>query len=190
MGGDCLLQRPGLVSLSFNPRPRVGGDVVRPVDSLQQDVSIHAPVWGATFLSVRIWSISACFNPRPRVGGDATLFGSPVAHTCFNPRPRVGGDVLGAGGDAAIGGFNPRPRVGGDVGNRQHALDVVVSIHAPVWGATVFPLGNINIKKFQSTPPCGGRPHYPHGGPAGAKFQSTPPCGGRRPGPAEGLPGR
>ena len=78
-------------------------------------------------------------------------------------------------------GFNPRPRAGGDSDIRA------------LWP---------EARKFQSTPPCGGRPdavntassymtvsiHAPVRGATGAgvggarvaRFQSTPPCGGRR----------
>ena len=34
-------------------------------------------------------------------------------------------------------GFNPRPRVGGDPEGMRALLAVVVSIHAPAWGATL-----------------------------------------------------
>ena len=37
--------------MSFNPRSRVGSDTAYPVGWLiVADVSIHAPVWGATYL--------------------------------------------------------------------------------------------------------------------------------------------
>ena len=55
---------------SFNPRPRVGGDLVT-----------RGHMGGA-----------GGFNPRPRVGGDAKATLSAGGVAGFNPRPRVGGD--------------------------------------------------------------------------------------------------
>ena len=76
------------------------------------DVSIHAPVWGATKHLIE-YSLWVGFNPRTRVGCDKTLriveyfklvsIHAPVwgatraavglnASICFNPRTRVGCD--------------------------------------------------------------------------------------------------
>ena len=100
---------------SFNPRPRVGGDLLHRRQSSRLAVSIHAPAWGAT------WSYPSC-RPAPCVSihapaWGATRFSLPLASAsavsihapawgattewlsvtgfahCFNPRPRVGGDV-------------------------------------------------------------------------------------------------
>ncbi len=80
----------------FNPRPRVGGDVIRYHVPNGDDVSIHAPAWGATRICTTSTSIGWSFNPRPRVGGDLILPPSLVIVIRFNPRPRVGGDVTTA----------------------------------------------------------------------------------------------
>ncbi len=58
--------------MSFNPRPREGGD-------------------SSQLLSANVADIG--FNPRPREGGDA-YYGIELMSlaTCFNPRPREGGD--------------------------------------------------------------------------------------------------
>ena len=75
----------------FNPRTRVGCDMSIPVrgnaggwfqsthpcgvrpactdEPTFGDVSIHAPVWGAT-CNLSLLNLSACFNPRTRVGCD------------------------------------------------------------------------------------------------------------------------
>ena len=59
-----------------------------------------------------------------------------AAHRCFNPRTRVGCDRC------------------------VYALYLVklVSIHAPVWGATSIDLSSYKMPLFQSTHPCGVRP--------------------------------
>ena len=56
------------------------------------NVSIHAPVKGATpprmARAARRWG----FNPRPREGGDSAMRAGLPVESCFNPRPREGGD--------------------------------------------------------------------------------------------------
>ena len=54
----------------------------------------------------------------------------------FNPRPRAGGDPATPTAQTLKYGFNPRPRAGGDDALGPEALRKIVSIHAPVRGAT------------------------------------------------------
>jgi len=101
---------------SFNPRAREGRDTdYASVDYYVTDVSIHAPVKGATCR--RYWS--SCnqkgFNPRAREGRDKALITA----------------------SKAVIGFNPRAREGRDSPGMIHAgVSYAVSIHAPVKGAT------------------------------------------------------
>ena len=119
----------------FNPRTRVGCDNTQSVSALLPTVSIHAPVWGATIIPpTKIPPVNS-FNPRTRVGCDRGFNRSKVALFCFNPRTRVGCD----------------PSL------RQTAKRRYVSIHAPVWGATIPPIGIMTKCMFQSTHPCGVR---------------------------------
>ena len=97
----------------FNPRTRVGCDVETATRYGEICVSIHAPVWGAT-----------CY----------TFY--PVVWFCFNPRTRVGCD----------GGYrficikwlfqSTHPCGVRHIVMQLHSKDGV-SIHAPVWGATI-----------------------------------------------------
>ena len=89
-------------------RPVDGEDARRLVE-----VSIHAPAWGAT-------------TERRR----SKLWGS------FNSRARVGRDLERSPKAKAPRSFNSRARVGRDGGVCVHAAVVLVSIHAPAWGAT------------------------------------------------------
>ncbi len=57
--------------LSFNSRPREGGDSNLPVPLR----SVHS------------------FNPRPREGGNSCISIFAEQRASFNPRPREGGDV-------------------------------------------------------------------------------------------------
>ena len=124
--------------LSFNPRPRVGGDQTPHAFSARR----------------------RCFNPRPRVGGDRSARPTSTVARCFNPRPRVGGDRSNSHASANSSCFNPRPRVGGDSRAPAPARPRKrVSTHAPAWGATGLPGSTIcRATPFQPTPPRGGRP--------------------------------
>ena len=101
----------------------------------QSHVSIHAPAWGATQSSRFIFASIKGFNPRPRMGGDGVRINLKLDLLCFNPRPRMGGDI-----DPA-----------------DHAALQTVSIHAPAWGATYILIKFFICLWFQSTPPHGGR---------------------------------
>jgi len=102
--------------MSFNPRARVGRDVnktkgmklnvqfqsTRPRGArraqerdreIEQEVSIHAPAWGATVGAHKSQSGLMSFNPRARVGRDFTKVASKRNLESFNPRARVGRDV-------------------------------------------------------------------------------------------------
>ena len=59
----------------------------------------------------------------------------------FNPRSRVGSDLIAYDEHQDEIDFNPRSRVGSDVGYCCGRCGCMISIHAPVWGAT-------EIKKF------------------------------------------
>ena len=55
-------------------------------------------------------------------------------------------------------GFNPRTRVGCDSSDKKRKSTTKVSIHAPVWGATVHFKDSMDSRsQFQSTHPCGVR---------------------------------
>ncbi len=77
-------------------------------------VSIHAPVKGATSAPF------VCFF-----------------FTRFNPRSREGSDAWARPRQEAWPGFNPRSREGSDGLTRLKECEIVVSIHAPVKGATI-----------------------------------------------------
>ena len=168
------------------------------------------------------------FNPRTPVGCDVERVIVPTDRFCFNPRTPVGCDYsINAFCSQSSSGFNPRTPVGCDssvnlpssaaflfqsthpCGVRQPALrrtfrPKIVSIHAPLWGATMRQWADKpNADMFQSTHPCGVRPSLftnsisqrarfnprtPVGcdkrlifrDPALFQFQSTHPCGVRQ----------
>ena len=107
-------------------------------------VSIHAPVRGATSRRRRTFYGAVSFNPRPRAGGD----GEQMASSNWKPIREK---------------FQSTPPCGGRLAMPFGICTgiLVVSIHAPVRGATSykdFSSWRTVFKLFQSTPPCGGRP--------------------------------
>ena len=141
---------------SFNPRTRVGCDNLhgffmsvnlfqsthpcgvrqwRGVQKGVLGVSIHAPVWGATFYS-SFATGELGFNPRTRVGCDAvgvrfrniTKFQS--THPCGVRHPDKGIK-------SAIAVSIHAPVWGATRSRKPLPKRKIVSIHAPVWGATI-----------------------------------------------------
>ena len=160
----------------------MGGDSRCHCWYLGDQVSIHAPVWGATS-STNFYRLKNKFQSTPPYGGrppagtsnhNGIMFQSTPPYggrpnvllndyirllfqstppyggrrlwlmfirllIRFNPRPRMGGDIPPFCIIREIKCFNPRPRMGGDPCNRNIRNNNVVSIHAPVWGATLLP---------------------------------------------------
>ena len=162
--------------MSFNPRTRVGCDQTNfPVDiknSFQSThpcgvrrylmqkissgiVSIHAPVWGATSVSRK--RIFICgFNPRTRVGCDGNALINARFSTFQSTHPcGVRHDDLDK--TKYLGVSIHAPVWGATIVTHKTFLSSRVSIHAPVWGATATGQPLLVGYKFQSTHPCGVR---------------------------------
>ena len=75
----------------FNPRTRVGCDNRLVKKTLGTNVSIHAPVWGATTLQAYYQNGSTVSIHAP-VWGATKIFRNIGNYACFNPRTRVGCD--------------------------------------------------------------------------------------------------
>ena len=82
---------------------------------MQNYISIHAPVKGATSMRCLVLQNQVYFNPRSREGSDTTNHRSRSAVSYFNPRSREGSD---------------------GISKFLHRLRLTISIHAPVKGAT------------------------------------------------------
>ena len=81
------------------------------LEEAQEEVSIHAPAWGATGLDLPLCGTLSSFNPRARVGRDVRLLRVMAESLSFNPRARVGRDTLYPAGDELLCGFqSTRPR--------------------------------------------------------------------------------
>ena len=158
MGRDATTSNKPRGTRGFNPRARVGRDAKefahlvytfkfqstrprgarlcrRAMYQPRQNVSIHAPAWGATSMLI-----------------------TPIRPPKFqSTRPR-GARLRAAAAQVPYDGFNPRARVGRDGRIMRVAPVISVSIHAPAWGATKQSKAMTTDIKFQSTRPRGARP--------------------------------
>ena len=127
-------QQPEQVSIHAPAWGATNGDLRARLASL---VSIHAPAWGATrYLLGQVRDLLG-FNPRTRVGCDRAQSSQPFIPPSFNPRTRVGCDQHHPLHTSSIIPFqSTHPR-----GVRRYwgctpPAPAGVSIHAPAWGAT------------------------------------------------------
>ena len=80
---------------------------------------------------------TTCFNSRSREGSDYQKATGALQRVRFNSRSREGSDrILPNRSILSSSCFNSRSREGSDVGDRIISYRLVVSIHAPVKGAT------------------------------------------------------
>ena len=120
-------------------------------------VSIHAPAWGATFIT-HPDSLFKSFNPRTRMGCDydylaqmrfetvsihAPAWGATIYLNNMTKAERVSIHAPAWGATQHqpttfyyTCGFNPRTRMGCDQCRPYASGTIKVSIHAPAWGAT------------------------------------------------------
>ena len=178
--GRPRLARSATSVTGFDPRPRAGGDLLRldlgvgdqvsihaPVQGAttwrqgsrgRQGVSIHAPVQGATRHVGRAWRHVVVSIHAPVQG--ATPCRSPWSgpDSRFDPRPRAGGDQPVAPRCGRWTGFDPRPRAGGD--HPAAGRHLCPSCFDPRPRAGGDPAPGVPVLAafwFRSTPPCRGR---------------------------------
>ena len=164
----------------FNPRARVGRDLHRrqlarywlefqsprprgarhpkpgPVRQLN-DVSIHAPAWGATLRRAFCVSAELFQSTRPRGARRLQLVERPDLQMFQSTRPRGARRKVRRHHNRHRASFNPRARVGRDITVSPSQLAAMVSIHAPAWGATNLCGCSYSLATFQSTRPRGAR---------------------------------
>ena len=145
---------------SFNPRARVGRDLVHRRRAQTGRVSIHAPAWGATFLHPAVADPYRGFNPRARVGRDATRQDSRECGSQFqSTRPRGARPPMNSFPTSHELFQSTRPRGARPGSTKPAKLSFAVSIHAPAWGATAAAaIPRSTSSMFQSTRPRGARP--------------------------------
>ena len=143
----------------FNPRTPVGCDRHDFRHSHPQIISIHAPQWGATFVSMPQYLRLPNFNPRTPVGCDSrkeTDFNMPTQFQSTHPSGVRRIWQLGLG------------------------TPIHISIHAPQWGATRSVAGIVGaIRDFNPRTPVGCDATPTVYSSLSGEFQSTHPSGVR-----------
>ena len=144
----------------FNPRTPVGCDVAQMVENgATVKISIHAPQWGATSRRRTGPASTRNFNPRTPVGCDGMWWTAAARRRYFNPRTPVGCDFSSSLTESGVEEFQSTHPSGvrrtGVTSTRYHGQfqsthpsgvrrhvqravgeQLVISIHAPQWGAT------------------------------------------------------
>ncbi len=117
------------------------------------------------------------FNPRPRVGGDDRGLSHEQA-VMFQSTPPRGGRPATTSMKPATMCFNPRPRVGGDQSRPDDLKPVLVSIHAPAWGATQLRCRCAHAEGVSIHAPAWGATHLGNSHPRKVCFNPRPRVGG------------
>ncbi len=153
-GSDACARFSRRVAIDFNPRSREGSDLIvckirrvtchfNPRSREGSDQQPHP-------YAAEAWAFQSTLPRRERRYG-VTAYLSPC--TNFNPRSREGSDFKACGFEIIAGDFNPRSREGSDTGTEGVPLAKLISIHAPVKGATADEPRHVKRYAFQSTPP-------------------------------------
>ena len=143
----------------FNPRPRAGGDAMAHIDEGVYGLLFQsAPPCGGRHTK-RLLQLRQLFQSAPPCGGRLCRSPPPLQRGPFQSAPPCGGRRAAGPPPRprARDRFNPRPRAGGDTADDFRVIGAVVSIRAPVRGATPRIRITICLSAFQSAPPCGGR---------------------------------
>ena len=187
---------------NFNPRTREGCDLLY-TNGLSPAllISIHAPVKGATYQSLRSRLRCCHFNPRTREGCDPFSFLQLIINLFISIHAPVKGATIHLGrrrADNVISIHAPVKGATGLHGSKSPGMETI-SIHAPVKGATSRPmLHNVLVCHFNPrtregcdassarptsvttkisihAPVKGATPGHPPGRAAICQFQSTHP---------------
>ena len=111
---------------------------------------------GGDEIGAAMTGIALKFQSTPPYGGRRPLKAGVGVGAGFNPRPRMGGDHTFQLLTKRTTSFNPRPRMGGDKDYGNERSPIVVSIHAPVWGATSVVAPSVGDTCFNPRPRMGG----------------------------------
>ena len=121
----------------FNPRARMGRDEVAAEFAAGKSVSIHAPVWGATIARHFIGMNLMFQSTRPygaRLPGSAEQRGVVRFQSTRPYGARQGTCVI----SVPMNTFQSTRPYGARLEVTEHDKEFIdVSIHAPVWGATL-----------------------------------------------------
>ncbi len=134
LGRDGRGRRHG----DFNPRTPVGCDFSLMGIWTTDDISIHAPQWGATCCPAGRSAWNANFNPRTPVGCDQSPVSSPSMSTRISIHAPQWGATQSCENSSSHSGISIHaPQWGATKDYTATAEQYAISIHAPQWGATV-----------------------------------------------------
>ena len=152
-GSDLGMHIPFQRRQHFNPRSREGSDLADARTGWPVEISIHAPVKGATCDQTADPDSFNISIHAPVKGATPAGRGSPPHPPNFNPRSREGSDNPRGRVQDGRPNFNPRSREGSDMWFGSPATSNTISIHAPVKGATHSGAISTSGQLFQSTLP-------------------------------------
>ena len=150
--------------------------------AVEQQVSIHAPAWGATRCWRATFAGRGCFNPRTRVGCDIPLFDRFEKVFKFQSTHPRGVRLHCIDSPEDLFGVSIHaPAWGATLLRRRQHEDRVVSIHAPAWGATPSAARSFHLQSVSIHAPAWGATSTREGINVDIfTFQSTHPRGVRR----------
>ena len=161
-GATCAGRMSTTMRCSFLLTPlRRGRPVIHDRQRAAVRISTHAPAWGATQDLPHEGEADADFYSRPPRGGRPSISHRTSARTSnFYSRPRVGSDPSRWWASAHRTNFYSRPRMGATKHIRLRFIAILISTHAPTWGATIRRMVSWRPSgRFLLTPQNRGRTH-------------------------------
>ncbi len=123
------------------------------------NISIHAPVWGATIMEIKKLDDKVISIHAPVWGATKYFYIDSDGYYNFNPRARMGRDSISINGRPVYNNISIHAPVwGATYYTKIDEVMLNISIHAPVWGATHMDQASMTqVATFQSTRPYGAR---------------------------------
>ena len=128
--------------------PAWGATSLSLIQGASRGNSIHAPPWGATPLSFPLFFLECISIHAPAWGATNANFPDKLSLRYFNPRARVGRDVETSTTNLIVTTFqSTRPRGARQRHRRRYHGKTIISIHAPAWGATSQLLFDLTLRR-------------------------------------------
>ena len=138
MGCDPFTFESSVSFGNFNPRTRMGCDIICDLDIDFQSISIHAPVWGATTAILAPIRYMDYFNPRTRMGCDESNMKQLSEARVFQSTHPYGVRLFSCHNSREMYFISIHAPVWGATSlDKRPSIGCLISIHAPVWGATI-----------------------------------------------------
>ena len=121
----------------FNPHTHMGCDDGTEYRKHHEEVSIHTPTWGVTYL-LRYHAHAGPVSIHTPTWGVTSIAPSPMpSSSCFNPHTHTGRDSRNHRHTLRCSSFNPHTHTGCDFTVLLDTHFLQVSIHTPTWGVTI-----------------------------------------------------